>query len=169
MVLEIGSHISPTIVQTGRHIPVLVLGDFLSESLQSIWRKAILDERAWRLKKLPCYAFVQNIPPETLQSWLEKLGALRIELKIRRFEERLRQLAQERMYAVFERPQMYETAAAEQERLLSLPELTQKDFSRKELWEQILYEGLMEGLGYSKNREPFIQLAQNAALEKIGE
>ena len=169
VVLEIGSHISPTIVQTGRHIPVLVLGDFLSESLQSIWRKAILDERAWRLKKLPCYAFVQNIPPETLQAWLEKLGALRIELKIRRFEERLRQLAQERMYAVFERPQMYETAAAEQERLLSLPELTQKDFSRKELWEQILYEGLMEGLGYSKNREPFIQLAQNAALEKIGE
>ena len=25
-------------------------------------------------------------------------------------------------------------------------ELTQKDFSNKELWEQVLYEGVMEGL-----------------------
>jgi hypothetical protein len=169
VVLETGQNVSPTFVQAGRHIPVLVLSDFLSESLHTIWRKAILDERTQRLKKLPCHAFVQKIPAEALRAWLEKLGAQRIELKIRRFEERLRQLAREPMLAVYEESRKYETAAQEEERLLSMPELTRKDFSRKILWEQILYEGLMEGLGYSKNREPFIKLAQNAVLEKIEE
>lgn len=169
VVLEIGLNLSPAIVQTGRHIPVLVLSDFLSESLQTIWRKGILDERTRRLKKLPCYAFAKNIPEETLHAWLEKLGAMRIELKIRRFEERLRQLVRERIHAVYEQPLRYETAAVEEARLLSMPELTQKDFSRKELWEQLLYEGLMEGLGYGKNREPFIKLAQNATIGKIKE
>ena len=45
---------------------------------------------------------------ETLHAWLEKLGAMRIELKIRRFEERLRQLARERIHAVYEQPREYE-------------------------------------------------------------
>jgi hypothetical protein len=48
-----------------------------------------------------------------------------------------------------------------------LPELAQKDFASKELWEQILYEGFMEGLGYSKNREPFLRLAKSLTLKKI--
>jgi hypothetical protein len=48
-----------------------------------------------------------------------------------------------------------------------LPELTQKDFSNKELWEQILYEGVMEGLGFSNNREPFIRLARSITLKKM--
>jgi hypothetical protein len=50
-----------------------------------------------------------------------------------------------------------------------LSELTQKDFSQKELWEQVLYEGVMEGLGYSKNREPFVRLAQSVTLKMIGD
>ena len=45
--------------------------------------------------------------------------------------------------------------------------MTQKDFSNKELWEQVLYEGVMEGLGYSKNREPFVRLARSITLKEI--
>jgi hypothetical protein len=168
VVLETGEHVSPTIVRAGRAVPVLVLEKFLSESLQTVWRKAILDERACRLKKLPCFASNRKTSAKTLSAWLEKLGAMRLELKIRRFEERLRQLARERTYAVHEQTRSYPADAGEEARLLLAPELTQKDFSQKEIWEQILYEGLMEGLGYSKNREPFIRLAQNATIEKIG-
>jgi len=48
-----------------------------------------------------------------------------------------------------------------------LPELTQKDFSSKELWEQVLYEAVMEGLGYSKNREPFVRLSKSITLKEV--
>jgi hypothetical protein len=46
-----------------------------------------------------------------------------------------------------------------------IKEYTQKDFSKKQLWEQLLYEGTMEGMGYSKNQEPFLRLARNLSLE----
>jgi hypothetical protein len=37
----------------------------------------------------------------------------------------------------------------------------------RELWEQVLYEGVAEGLGYSKNREPFRSLARNVTLADL--
>ena len=47
----------------------------------------------------------------------------------------------------------------------ALPELTQQNLRRKSIWEQVLYEGMMDGLGYNKNREPFVRLAKSATLD----
>jgi hypothetical protein len=172
VVLEAGYQFPPTLVKSGREIPVLILGNFLSESIHTIWQKAILDERAMKSDTIRCFKKNDTLSPELLNRWLTKLAVERLELKLRRFEERLKQLAHEKRMMVRERQQPYGEPPLEGEHdeiPPSLPELTQKDFSQKELWEQVLYEGVMEGLGYSKNREPFVRLAQSVSLKMIGD
>ncbi len=153
---------------SGRKIPVLILSDFLSESIQSVWQKTILDERARRTETIKCFPGNNSASDKVLQGWLKKLAIERLELKMHRFEERLRDLAYEELMAVRELPRTYGDPPVEgypDEIPPPAPELSQKDFSRKEIWEQVLYEGLMEGLGYSKNRDPFIRLARSASLK----
>ena len=157
---------------SGRKIPVLVLSDFLTESIQSIWQKTILDERARRSERIRCFDKNNNVGDAILAGWLRKLATERLELKMRRFEERLKDLAYEHLMAVREQPKTYGEPAMEgfpDEIPPPFKELTQRDYSKKELWEQVLYEGLMEGLGYAKNQEPFLQLACIVTLRRLRE
>jgi len=170
VVLEMTSGVPPTLVHSGRQIPVLVLGKFLSDSIQVIWQKTILDERTKNSETIRCFGTNNTLTSELLIHWLEKLAIERLELKLRRFDDRLRQLANEYRMILRERQHPYGELPLEGEHneIPSLfPELTQKDLSSKELWEQVLYEGVMEGLGYSKNREPFIRLAKSVTLKEI--
>ncbi len=76
---------------------------------------------------------------------LSSLGMQRMGMKVARMEERLADLLAENTPV---------TAGAQYAQ-----------------WEQILYEGILEGLGYSKNREPFLRLArilELADLRRIG-
>jgi len=172
VVLESGFKFSPTLVKSGREIPVLVLGNYLSESIHTIWQKAILDERVKKSVTLRCCNNNDALSSQLIDSWLTKLAVERLELKLRRFEERLKQLAHEKRMMVRERQRPYGEPPLEGEHDEIPPpfhEFTQKDFSQKELWEQVLYEGVMEGLGYSKNREPFLRLSQSVTLKRIGD
>ena len=170
VVLEGSSQRIATTSLSGRTIPVLVLSEFLTESIQSIWQKTILDERARRLYRIRCFDRNHNVSDAVLSGWLRKLATERVELKMRRFEERLKDLAYERLMAVREHPKTYGEPPVEgfpDEIPPPFKELTQKDFSKKELWDQILYEGLMEGLGYAKNQEPFRRLASSVTLQRL--
>ncbi|MFQ6040567.1 MAG: DUF2851 family protein, partial [Candidatus Poribacteria bacterium] len=53
-----------------------------------------------------------------------------------------------------------------QERFIEKTEDIQKRSLDSDL-EQVLYEGVMEALGYSKNREPFLQLAKKAPFAQL--
>ena len=53
-----------------------------------------------------------------------------------------------------------------QERFIEKTEHLQKCFNYSDL-EQVLYEGVMEALGYSKNREPFLQLAKKVPFAQL--
>ncbi len=170
VVLEATNDTPLTLVHSGRQIPVLVLECFLSESIRAVWQKAILDEHAKKSETIHCFNENASLTAELINHWLAKLSVERLELKLRRFEERLKQLAHERRMTLHERHRPYGEPPLEgeyNEIPPPFPELAQKDFSRKELWEQVLYEGVMEGLGYSKNREPFVRLAQSVTLKTI--
>jgi hypothetical protein len=171
VVLEADGNIPPTLSNSGRQIHVLVLGKFLAESIHTIWQKAILDERTQKSQTIRCYERNKKISAEIIEHWLDKLAVERLEIKLRRFEERLKQLAQEQKMAIYERQQRYNDKNLKYEEEIPSPsmELSQKDISQKEFWEQIMYEGIMEGLGYSKNREPFLRLAKNLTLKQIKE
>ncbi len=169
VVLETTSDAPPTFVNSGRQIPILVLGQFLSDSIQTIWQKTILDERAKKSGTIRCFDKNNILTSDALDHWLVKLAVERLELKLRRFDERLKQLAHARRMTLHEwqRPYGELPSEGEHNQIPTFPELSQKDLSNKELWEQILYEGVMEGLGYSKNREPFLRLAENMTLKVI--
>lgn len=172
VVLEAEQNIPPTFVQSGRSIPVFVMEQFLAESIRSIWQKAILDERAAKVKSIPCFTKNHRVRTAIIEQWLDKLAVERLEIKLRRFDERLKQLAHERQLKLSERLTWYGRVPIEGEQdeiPPPIPEFTPKDFSDRAIWEQILYEGVMEGLGYSKNQEPFGRLAKSILLSWIQE
>jgi len=53
-----------------------------------------------------------------------------------------------------------------QERFIEKTENLQKRFHDSDL-EQVLYEGIMEALGYAKNREPFLELAKKVQFAQL--
>ncbi|MBI3587460.1 MAG: DUF2851 family protein [Ignavibacteriales bacterium] len=172
VVLEGSTGENPTVAQSGRKIPTLVLEPFLSESIRTIWQKTILDERARTSETIKCYRVNNDVSEELLRVWLRKLSVERLELKLRRFDERLKELAHHQSIAVREPLYAY-GAMPVQGYPEEIPpphhDLTQRDLSNKSIWEQILYEGLMECLGYNKNQGPFVRLARSATLRTIAE
>lgn len=170
VVLEGDALNDSTYVESGRKVPLLLLEPFLSESIHTIWQKSILDERARKGQTIKCFRKNGAVDAERIRHWLKKLSVERLELKLRRFEERLQQLAHEELLAAREPSGHYSTLPVQgYPEELSPPqrELTQRDYANKELWEQLLYEGIMEGLGYSKNREPFVRLAKSVTLRRV--
>jgi len=155
---------------SGRSIPLLVLEEFLSESIHSIWEKTIMAERARAGQNLRCRDQNSSIDSELLSRWIRHLTLQRLELKLRRFDERLRELAYIHMLAVHDHGD-----AASRWRIQGDPDevppphqdLTPQQLSKRELWDQVFYEGLMDGLGYSRNREPFARLARAMTLRTI--
>jgi hypothetical protein len=159
-----------TVVESGREVPVLVLGNFLPESIRGVWFKTIVDERARRAERIPCFEKNSAVSAEALRRWFDKMTVERLEFKLRRFEERLKELARERQLALREVPRTWGEAPVEGSPEEIPPphrELTQKDVTKKDLWEQVLYEGIMEGLGYGKNMAPFTRLAQIVTLDVV--
>lgn len=152
----------PARTASRRAIPLLVLHPFLDEKFQTAWMGALADEQADAPRSLACVALNDDIPMNVITQWLERLATERIELKVRRFEERAKQLVDETRHIVREPYPRYYGNPAE----IPPPknEYAKKDFTDKSLWEQLLYEGIMEGLGYSKNTKPFLALARSMRL-----
>ena len=128
--------------RSGRRIPTLVLSSSFVEPYEAIARRAVLGERGRCAQTIPCAESNYDLPGELLDGWLLRLSRERRELKCRRFEDRLRSIIHERT--------------------LSSEEL---DPGHSRAWEQVVYEGLMDGLGYARNRLPFMRLARNVSLD----
>jgi hypothetical protein len=125
-----------------RDIPTVILSKFLNRSIHSIWQE-IINNPSEKFS-LPCKGKAA-LNEDELINWINKLSLERLNLKIRRIRERLNELAKEKTGT-----------------------LKAKDFLRKSsLWEQVFYEYAFEALGFSKNKEPMLKLANNLRLEKL--
>jgi hypothetical protein len=159
-----------TRVPSGRNIPVLVLSPFLSESIRTLWLKTILDEDAFHRQKIPCADQNHAVDSGLLDALIHRLAIERLELKLRRFDERLKELAQTQPFAVHDargRRSGWYVQGDPDDVPPPRVELTQKDLAQRALWDQLLYEGFSEGAGYSKNREPFVRLSRAVTLSTI--
>jgi len=159
---------SPTISASGRSIPILILESYLVDSLDGLWSKAASETRSLSEQPLPCRNGISRVDPPVFDRWFNQLASQRLEMKLRRYEERLRQLAEERIQGTNEPWRLY-ASTIDEDLPSQIPppvrELTLRDFSRRELWDQVMYEGLMEGLGYSQNRQQFLRLSRIVTLE----
>ena len=157
----------PAQTASRRAIPLLVLHPFLDATLRVAWMQSILDEREERRRTLPCHPYNDPVPVEVISQWLNHLAHERLELKIRRFEERLTQLIDESKLVMREPYPRYYGNPDE----IPVPQkqYTRRDYASKQLWEQLLYEGIMECMGYAKNCSPFLSLAQSVRLRFLKE
>jgi hypothetical protein len=88
-----------------------------------------------------------------------------MELKIRRFGERLKELIDEQRLVIHEPYPRY--FGNPDEIPPPAKEYTRRDYANRSLWEQLLYEAIMEGMGYSKNTRQFLELAQSMRLSVL--
>ncbi len=165
VVLTVDPLSPPSRTASRRPIPLLVLHPFLDEKFHRAWATALLSEQAGATSTLFCKDVNADVPAKIILTWLEKLANERVELKVRRYEERLKQLVDETRHVIREPyPRYYGNPA-------DIPspgnDYTKKDFSKKDLWEQLLYEGIMESFGYSRNTKPFLELARSMQLRTL--
>ncbi len=130
----------------GESVPTVIVESCLSaplEKLQTAFQRA--DARKQE-KITRCQNALKHLPPEQILSQLHRLG-------LERLDERTRYFASlERL----ERGHPARNVTCGQDvRAPNAPN------------EQLLYEALCEGLGYSSNKRPFLELARRLPLERI--
>jgi hypothetical protein len=155
----------PAFTAAKRQLPLLVLHPFLDPATRPTLMASLSDEGGAEGIPLACRTAHQAIPPAVTRQWLEHLAEARIEMKIRRHEARLQELIAQRKDAVEEPyPRYYGNPD-------DIPPprsgFTQREAASRHLWEQLLYEGIMEGLGYAKNEAPFAALARSVPLATL--
>jgi len=155
-----------------RTVPTLALDQYLQLPFHSIWDTMIGDERNERMETIRCHPYNDRVDILLLKRWLEKLAVERFELKMQRFDERLKELVTHRQILVNEVPPRYDEAPfGIHPEELPPPALqySLQDVRSSQLWNQLLYEGICEGVGYSKNQTPFLKLGRNVTLATLRE
>lgn len=143
---------------SGRILPVVLLGRHLEDG--ALLRQAGFAHAPGSGDHLlPCSSVNELIPSDLLRGWLTRLGTERMEKKSFRWGTRLVALLEELRDPGW-------TAAVG---LSNATGTTSDpgDFVSPVLWDQALYEALMEGLGYAKNRRAFRVLARTVSLASL--
>lgn len=127
-----------------RELPTIILSNHLKFSIHDIWREIISNPSA--RFKLPCYEQTEWIPEKSINDALDKLSIERLKLKIKRIKDNLIHLQME---------------------IDGIVPARDIKIKKRSLWEQAFYEFIFEALGYSKNKEPMLNLAKNLKLSFI--
>ncbi len=119
-------------------------------------------------RSLKCFNFNKEIGVDIVRNWLQKLSVERLEYKVRRIEERLKELIRfEKLKEPAARYGEIPVEVSPEEMPNFEPEYTTNDFANIHHWEEVLYEYIMEALGYSKNQVAFLKLARLLPLDKL--
>ncbi|GJQ62779.1 MAG: hypothetical protein SCALA702_18320 [Melioribacteraceae bacterium] len=150
----------------GRKVHTLDLTEHIdSNKLENIEEEVHVVEQK-HSQFLKCAESVVEIDYKIKEKLLSELGFKRLDKKCKRIYARLKELAYLKEMHVKEPVVGYELTRELDER-----EFTHEDFQDRELWEQLFYEMVFEALGYSKNKNIMLHLAQSADisfLRKLG-
>ena len=145
--------------QNGRKIPTLAFGNYLSQSLSTTIKSAILHDREGRTNKIPCNELSDQLAEEEKLAFLEELGIERFKKKCDRLINRLKELVYLKENKVSEPLLHYSLPKEYSEKILSYDEINDKD-----IWQQLFYELIFEALGYSQNKNIMLRLAQSVDI-----
>ena len=149
----------PCWTESGRRLETVELSKFFTRDADSFLKGLDSGEKILPLK---CAHENFKIPGREKLDYLRFLGEKRFIHKVNKFEERLKDIIDENRPVVFEAKQKYFHDFSE---LL----IEHKTYEKSELqcetyWDQLLYEAISEGLGYTKNSAAFRKLSRNVAL-----
>jgi hypothetical protein len=154
-----------TISHSGRNIPTLVLEPFLISSINNISDQLSREEFSSKKGGIKCAQVNDPIEPGLLKGWIRTLYRERLQEKVIRLHERLCDIIITQQRVIGEPHPPYNEIVDD----IPLPDanIDTNLFKRKIAWEQLLYEEVMDGFGYSNNREPMKKLAENVSLVQL--
>lgn len=152
------------VTQAGRKIETLELSKFLSGDAEAFLARFEPEER---IVPLRCAGDNDKLPLQTKTAYLRMLGEKRFIHKVNKLEERLKDIIDENRPVVFEAKQKYFKDFADLQ--IQHRKYDESELQTESYWDQLLYEGIMEGLGYSKNTAPLRKLARNVSLAFLRE
>ncbi|MGO9482165.1 MAG: DUF2851 family protein [Candidatus Kryptoniota bacterium] len=152
--------------ESGRTIETVELSKFLLPDAQKYLsqRDQLAEER---IAPLNCAGKNSVVPFKEKLDYLKLLGEKRFMHKVNKFEERLRDIVDENRPVIFEAKQRYFRDFSEL--LIEHKTYEKSEMQDENYWDQLLYEGIVEGLGYIKNTAAFRKLARNATLSFLRE
>ena len=159
VVLTVSAATPPATTASGRTIPLLVLRPFLDREFPDT---GAVDPSPSTVPVLPCAPFNESVPEELIRSWLRTLARERLELRIHALRERLHELIEESRGTAREPHVRY--AGDPGEMPAPRADYTRAEYAQHAVWEQLLYECLLECMGYRNNRSPFHILARSVPL-----
>lgn len=152
------------LTESGRRIETVDLSKFLSADADKFLISMNAEEKILPLK---CANENSRAPFKDKIDYLESLGEKRFLHKAGKFEERLKDIIDENRPVVFEAKQKYFRDFSEL--LIEHRTFDKSELQEETYWDQLLYEGIFEGLGYSKNTAAFRKLARNSSLSFLKE
>lgn len=144
----------------GRKVNTIALVNFIDEGLLDALAQQKQDKKSLKKIMLKCAYEIDNVDYETRRKVILKKGINRFQKKSERIFRRLKELKYLKDLEISEPVIRYDLTKDFFEK-----EYTHKDFNDTLLWKQVLYELLFEALGYSKNKNIMIKLAQNIKLQ----
>lgn len=155
---------SHTHSHSGRIIPTIILEPFLRSPIQNIADQLSREEYSSISKPIKCAAVNDAIDSSLLSNWIRTLYRERVQEKVQRMHERLCDIIVSQRRIVGEPHPPYNEMIDPDEIPLPDVNIDKELFKQKLPWEQLLYEGIMDGLGYSNNREGMKSLAEHVSI-----
>ena len=136
---------SPARTASKRTVPLLILRPHFHETAPSPRCLPARKTTAAASPRLPCAGSPVSVPSAILRRRLLRLGWERLKRRSHELEDRLRHLLLEEHGPAYDPRKLLSESA----------------------WRQLLYEGVMEGLGFAKNRKAFRTLAESVPLKLL--
>ncbi len=152
------------LTESGRRVETVELSKFLSRDAYAFLAGMNSGEQVLPLR---CADENSRIPFSNKIEYLEFLGEKRFMHKVNKFEERLKDIIDENRPVVFEAKQKYFRDFSEL--LIEHKTYDKSELREETYWDQLLYESVCEGLGYSKNTAAFRKLSQNVSLSFLSQ
>ncbi len=152
---------------SGRTIPTLILEPYLQSPLASIYDQLAREEYSFRRYRIPCENVNTGIDAALLDGWIHSLYKERIKEKAARFHQRLCEIITHQNRTLGEPKPPYNAMLDPDEIPLPDSDIDKESFRRKLPWEQLLYELLMDGLGFSQNRLPMLLVSERLPLSEF--
>ncbi len=151
---------------SGRNIPTLILEPFLLNTVNQLSDQLSREEFSSKKNGIKCANFNDSVGAGLLKEWIRTLYRERLQEKVLRLHERLCDIIITQRRIIGEQHPPYDNIVWEMVDDIPLPDanIDKQLFKQKIAWEQLLYEEVMDGLGYSNNREPMKKLADNISL-----
>jgi hypothetical protein len=144
----------------GRKVPSICLSEVVDKKFLYIVSPKVNNEREEQNSNLKCHSVIDTLATDVKEKYLQKLGIERFDKKCKKVYSRLKELQFLKELGIHEPVVSYELSHEFHDKAF-----VHSDFNSKEIWQQLFYEMIFEALGYSKNKNQMVLLAQAANLK----